>query len=266
MKPQLNESAGPRNGRWSEVTPLERRTFLKIGLAITGLVGGGKLLSVASIVNKAFATPRKFIETYPYKPHYAMVISEALCIDCELCTKACRETNHVPNYGYRTRVLTKITSDAVGRQREFIPILCNQCNDPPCCRACPVRATYKDPRNGIVQMDVEKCIGCKTCMLACPYDARYFDDEKHAVDKCNFCWDTRLSKGKKLTACAAVCPTGARTFGDISNPDDIVYKMVHQIETAVWVLRPACGTKPNVFYMKGSLSSPWRQQRQEEPG
>jgi protein NrfC len=85
---------------------------------------------------------------------------------------------------------------------------------------------------------------------ACPYDARYFNEEKHAIDKCNFCYDTRLSKGEKLTACAAACPAGVRIFGDLSDPSSEVYRLVHQIEHPVWVLRPEVGAKPNVFYMK----------------
>jgi len=100
-------------------------------------------------------------------------------------------------------------------------------------------------------MHYDKCIGCKSCVLACPYDARYFNEEKHAIDKCNFCIDTRLSRGEKLTACAAACPAGVRIFGDLSDPNSEVYKLVHQIERPVWVLRPEVGAKPNVFYMKG---------------
>lgn len=246
------------------VTKLERRTFLKMGLVITGVFVGGRILSAVSNLNKAFASTTDFIEKYPYKPHYSMVIRQGLCIDCEECLEACKKTNSVPDYGYRTRILEKIVSDAIGRQREFMSILCNHCNEPPCCRACPTKATYKNKNNGIVMMDNKKCIGCKTCILACPYEARYFLEEKHTIDKCNFCFDTRLSKGKKLTACSHICPTGARMFGDISNPENVVYKMVHQIEKQVWVLRPESGSKPNVFYMKATRSSPWELRRQVE--
>jgi len=246
------------------VSSEERRTFLKMGLAITGVFAGGQILSVVSKVNEVFASTTDFVEQYPYSPHYSMVVRQGLCIDCERCIEACKKTNEVPDYGYRTRILTKIVSDARGRKREFIPILCNHCNEPPCCRACPTKATYKDPDNGIVMMQYNKCIGCKMCVLACPYEARYFNEERHAIDKCNFCFDTRLSKGEKLTACSNVCPTGARIFGDISNPDNVVYKMVHQIEKQVWVLRPESGSKPNVFYMKATRSSPWELRRQPD--
>jgi len=233
------------------VSPIERREFLRVGLIITGVFAGGTVLSVLSNFNKVFASPEEAAEKYPYKPHYAMVLRQDRCIDCERCLEACRITNDVPSYGYRTRIFEKDVPDAIGRTREFIPVLCNQCNNPPCVRACPTRATIKDEKTGIVLMISRKCIGCKTCMLACPYNARYFNDERGAIDKCNFCYDTRLSKGEKLTACAAACPAGVRNFGDLSDPGSEVYKMVHQLDKVVWVIRPDAAAKPNVFYTKG---------------
>lgn len=237
------------------VTSKERRKFLKMGLAITGVYMGGKLLSVRSIVPAANATTDGCVEEYDIDKHYSMMIRQALCIDCEQCMTACTKTNNVPDYGYRTRILTKRYKKAIDKPAEFIPVLCNQCNDAPCTRTCPTKATYKDMTTGIVMMEDKKCIGCKSCMLACPYDARYFNSEKRAIDKCDFCWESRLSKGKESTACSSHCPTGARTFGNLSDPEDIVYQLVHQIEEAVWVLRPEDDTKPNVFYMKGTLTS-----------
>src|SRR5208337_5554288 len=233
------------------VSPIERREFLRVGLIITGVFAGGTVLSVLSNFNKVFASPEEAAEKYPYKPHYAMVLRQDRCIDCERCLEACRITNDVPSYGYRTRIFEKDVPDAIGRTREFIPVLCNQCNNPPCVRACPTKATIKDEKTGIVLMISRKCIGCKTCMLACPYNARYFNEERGAIDKCNFCYDTRISKGEKLTACAAACPTGTRNFGDLSDPGSEVYKMVHQLDKVVWVIRPDAAAKPNVFYTKG---------------
>lgn len=232
-------------------TKLERREFLKLGFVITGVLGGSTVLSLVSNLGGALASgSAPGAGEYKYSPHYSMVIRQSLCIDCELCIEACITTNNVPSYGYRTRILEHRDEKAIGRKREFIPVLCNQCNNPPCIRACPTRATYKDKVTGIVMMEYRKCIGCKTCMLACPYNARYFNYDKRAVDKCNFCYDTRLSKGETLTACASVCPTGARTFGILSDPTSKVYRMVHQLETTVYVQRPSAGTEPNVFYMK----------------
>lgn len=229
----------------------ERRDFLKMGLAVTGVFAGGTLLSLTTAVDKVYATPGQFREAYPYKPHYSMIMHVDRCIDCERCLQACAETNDVPAYGFRTSILERQIPDGIDQQIEFLPVLCNQCNVAQCARVCPTAATYKNEQNGIVMMDVKKCIGCLSCQVACPYNARYFHEEKWAVDKCNFCFDTRLSKGEDLTACASACPAGVRIFGDLSEPDSRVYREVHQVSRAVWVMRPEAGTKPNVFYTRG---------------
>jgi len=234
-----------------QLPSLERRTFLRAGFAITGLFMGGTILSLASVrdAESAVGTMPKN-DNYPYKPHYSMVMRQNLCIDCELCMAACVRTNNVPSYGWRTKILER-SREISPKEKEtiFMPVLCNQCNEPPCVRVCPTVATYKDKTHGIVVMDSKKCIGCKTCMAACPYNARYFNEEVRAVDKCNFCLDTRLAKGKKDTACVEACPAHVRVFGDLSDPASEVYKLVHQPETTVWVLRPETGALPNVFYM-----------------
>ncbi|MBT8346910.1 MAG: 4Fe-4S dicluster domain-containing protein [Desulfofustis sp.] len=227
----------------------ERRNLLRIGLAVTGVYLGGKVLSLTSVTN-AFAegvVPKR--GKYPYSPHYAMVIREHLCIGCELCKDACVETNNVPEYGFRTTILER-RRDIVdgGEETIFMPVLCNQCNRPPCVRVCPTSATWKDETNGIIVMKNSRCIGCKTCMAACPYNARYFDEDTRAVDKCDFCLAARLSKGKKNTACSEACPADVRVFGDLANVKSRVYRLVHQPEKIVWVLRQGAGALPNVFY------------------
>jgi len=227
----------------------ERRNLLRIGLAVTGVYLGGKVLSLTSVTS-AFArgvVPRK--GQYPFSPHYTMVMREHLCIGCELCKEACVKTNNVPEYGWRTTILER-RRDIVGGDQEtiFMPVLCNHCNRPPCVRVCPTTATWKDEKTGIVVMKPDRCIGCKTCMTACPYNARYFNEEYRAVDKCNFCLDTRLSKGETTTACVEACPADVRVFGDLSDVNSRVYALIHQPETIVWVLRPEAGALPNVFY------------------
>lgn len=231
----------------------ERRTFLKAGLAITGVYLGGSILSLTSARQAGASAPAAKDEyPYPYRPHYGMVIRQNRCIDCERCKKACAETNHVPEYGYRTTILE--SSKAIGpgqTERIFMPVLCNHCNVPPCTRACPTKATYKDEQTGIVMMDKKKCIGCKTCVASCPYNARYFNEswDVRAIDKCNFCWDTRLSKGETETACSAICPAKVRVFGDLSDWGSKPSKLLHQPERTAWVLRPEVGTLPNVYYI-----------------
>jgi protein NrfC len=100
-------------------------------------------------------------------------------------------------------------------------------------------------------MDNQKCIGCKICMAACPYDARYYNEEKGAIDKCDFCFESRLSRGEKNTVCSEVCPADVRVFGDLSDPQSRVYRLVHQLQKPVWVLKKDTGAKPNIFYTKG---------------
>ena len=228
----------------------ERREFLKIGLKITGVLAGGSVLSLISDIDKAYSLDI-FRDKYPYKPHYAMVLRQDRCIDCEKCMKACIETNHVPDYGWRTRILKRELPAALDQKWEFIPILCNQCNNPPCVRTCPTTATFKDKTNGIVQMNNKKCIGCKSCIMACPYDARYYNEEKGAIDKCDFCFESRLSKGIHTPVCVEACPSDVRIFGDLSDPASRVFQLVHQLQKPVWVLREQVGAKPNIFYMKG---------------
>jgi Fe-S-cluster-containing dehydrogenase component len=247
---KIDELEKLRNERADTLPSADRRRFLQFGLSVTGVFLGGSVLSLTSArtaqgVMGAVPAAGKF----PYKPHYSMVMVQNRCIDCERCVEACKQTNQVPAYGFRTRIYEQLRDIGPNEQeRIFMPALCNQCNRPPCVRVCPTSATYKDKTNGIVMMDYKRCIGCKTCMVACPYNARYFKEENRAVDKCNFCVDTRLAKGETLTACSAACPAGVRNFGDLSDPKSNVYRLVHRPEKVVWVLRPETGAMPNVFY------------------
>ncbi len=234
----------------------ERRKFLRLGFAVTGLYLGGRVLSLASVKDAlalgidGSVVPEK--GKYPYPKHYTMVLREHLCIDCERCKTACVTTNHVPEYGFRTTILEKQRSlGEDGFERLFMPVLCNQCNNPPCVRVCPTSATFKDEKTGIVQMIDDQCIGCKTCMAACPYNARYFNEEPdvRAIDKCDFCWEARLSKGESNTACAEACPTHCRVFGDLADTSSEVYSLLHTQGTQIWVLRPESGAYPNIYYI-----------------
>jgi Fe-S-cluster-containing dehydrogenase component len=254
----INELEKLANEGTGNVPSKERRMFLKAGLAITGVYMGGTVLSLTTAKNADASTDSGGEYPFPYKPHYSMVMRQNRCIDCELCKKACAETNHVPEYGYRTTILEIKKVIGPGKtERIFMPVLCNHCNVPPCTRACPTKATYKDKKTGIVMMDPKKCIGCKTCVAACPYNARYFKENEGwvpggAIDKCNFCYDTRISKGETETACSDICQREGgkvRVFGDLSDPDSKVAKLLHKPESKAWVLRPEVGSLPNVYYI-----------------
>ncbi len=248
---KINELEKLENEGVESLPSEERRRFLRFGLAVTGVFAGGSVLSLTSVKDAQSAMgPVPPAGKFPYNPHYTMVIRQNRCIDCERCMEACVKTNHVPSYGYRTKILEQEREIGHGeKERLFMPVLCNHCNRPPCVRVCPTTATYKDKKTGIVKMIYKRCIGCKTCMAACPYNARYFKEENRAVDKCNFCYDTRLEKGETETACAEACPADVRIFGDLTNADSEAYQLIHKPEKVVWVLRPETGAMPNVFYM-----------------
>ncbi len=141
--------------------------------------------------------------------------------------------------------------------------LCNHCDDPPCVRACPTKATFKLQKNGVVAMDYHRCIGCRFCMAACPYGARSFNWQdprpyikkykpefpsrmKGVVEKCNFCSE-RLALGKE-PACVEACKgTGAMVFGDLNDPKSEIRAVLDKEFTIQ--RKPSLGTKPSVFYI-----------------
>jgi len=195
---------------------------------------------------------------------YGMVMDLRVCVGCQACMVACSTENHTPfwNDKFRTKVedITKGAYPDV--QRIFLPRLCMHCENTPCLNACPTGATYMT-EEGIVKVNYDRCIGCFACMIACPYDARYAyekEDVEHAetlygedsshplphVDKCTFC-DHRLAEGR-LPACVETCPTGARIFGDLDDPESEVYHL--SVSGVAKPLRPELGTAPKVFYIE----------------
>lgn len=240
------------SGKSGSVSLEERRRFLSLGLKITGVLAGGSMLSLVPVKkSRCELLGASVVGTYSYLPHYAMLIYKDRCIDCERCVDACSKTNNVPDYGYRIAILGRKQSGIAASKfiREFLPVLCNQCNKPPCVRVCPTKATFKDKQHGIVMIKESLCVGCKACMTACPYNARYYNREKGAVDKCDFCYARRLQNGEATPACVEACPAEALFFGDIADQDSQVYRMLHKPEQNIMVLRPESNSKPNVFYL-----------------
>jgi len=253
MKHRANKSYGKfENARLVSIE--ERRSFLRLGLKVAAVMAGGSVLSLVPAQEvKCELLGASVVGTYPYQPHYAMIIYKDRCIDCERCIEACAQTNNVPSYGYRNAILSRKKEGIAATKmiREFLPVLCNQCNRPPCVRVCPTKATYKDKQNGIVMMNEALCIGCKACMTSCPYNARYYNRETQAVDKCDFCYRRRLQQGETNTACAEACPAAALLFGDLSDQKSGIYKELHKPDQTILVLRPESGAMPNIFYLQG---------------
>ena len=183
---------------------------------------------------------------------FGIVIDASRCIDCKACMVACKVENRVPQGAWRTWIRPLWNLERGGKS-EFQPRQCMQCDDPPCVAACPVDATWKGP-DGIVVIDAVRCIGCGNCIPACPYGARYRDSVRQVADKCDFC-RRRLARGEE-PACVVTCPTKARVFGDLHDPQSRVSRILKE-EKLVRVSAPHVDTRPNIYYRHGTRMLDW---------
>jgi tetrathionate reductase subunit B len=190
-----------------------------------------------------------------------MLIDLDRCIGCQACAVACKAEHGVRLGGFRSWVSEREVGRYPAVKREFLPSLCNHCENPACLDVCPTGATFKRS-DGIVDIDKTKCIGCRHCMGACPYNARYFNpgSDREAevqfpsrtggtVDKCDFCAH-RVDSGV-TPACVNTCPSGARIFGDLDDPESEIARLHGRRE--VRSLLPRFGTRPNVLYVGGDV-------------
>ncbi|OOF83167.1 tetrathionate reductase subunit TtrB [Rodentibacter ratti] len=178
---------------------------------------------------------------------YGMLIDLRRCIGCQACTVSCSVENHSPLGEFRTTVRQyEVVDKDYGVNNVLLPRLCNHCDNPPCVPVCPVQATYQR-KDGIVVINNETCIGCAYCVQACPYDARFINEETKTADKCTFCAH-RLEVGL-LPACVESCVGGARIIGDLNDPNSTISKMLLEHKADLKVLKPEAGTIPQVFYL-----------------
>lgn len=175
---------------------------------------------------------------------YAMVIDLRKCIGCHACAIACKSTFNVPLGVWRSWVKQVERGRYPNTQRHFLPRLCNHCEHPVCVEACPTKASYQR-EDGVTLIREERCIGCKLCISACPYNARFSHPEKKIADKCTFCVH-RVDNGV-APSCVNTCQGEARIFGDLNDPTSEVAKLVAR--EAVQVIKPELGTAPRVFYI-----------------
>lgn len=254
-----------------------RRSFLKIGgacalglvflPAVKGFAGNEGPRSIPD--SKALAGKK-----------WAMVINMKKCWEkspgaCQDCILACKAVHNIPDIGNGKEEIKWIWTETFehafpGQEHEYLPesfkdkpfiVLCNHCDNPPCVRVCPTKATFKR-QDGIVMMDYHRCLGCRYCMAACPYGARSFNfrdprpyikkenpsfptREKGVVEKCNFCAE-RLEVGL-LPACVEACRAGAIVFGDLEDPNSEVRKILHSHYTIQ--RKSELGTRPKVYYV-----------------
>ena len=230
--------------------------------------------------------------TRDFRIRWGMVIDLDKCTGCGACMVACQVEN---NIAPETQALSKVRSLTwmlvyeMNNGKKFpeadvayLPRPCQQCGNPPCVSVCPVVATAKDEESGIVSQIYPRCIGCRYCMAACPYHARYFNwfdpiwpegmekvltpyastRPRGVVEKCTFCHHrfmaakeqarmngedpTELAEDAYIPACAEICPTGAIKFGDLNNPEHEVSKLAAS-ENAFRLLAKL-GTDPQVYY------------------
>ena len=213
---------------------------------------------------------------------WGMVIDLDRCTGCQACVMACKAENNVPAVGAReasrgrTISWMQLLTEETEERLRFLPRPCLQCDDPPCTKVCPVYATYRNPE-GIVAQVYARCIGCRFCMAACPYNAKYFNwyryqkeapgqnpdvsvRTKGVVEKCTFCHHRlqkareragvekrELGPGEYVTACAEACPARAILFGDLSDPRSEVARLARS--PRAFRLLEELGTKPKVVYL-----------------
>lgn len=243
---------------------MDRRDFLKTA----GVLSAGAAGAYGLPLLTACASSTQEPEATPGRRTWGMVIDLNRCLpDCTACLGACRKENNVASFGderWDVHLIRKVRirrKHPVRSAEKPMLLLCNQCDRPPCAQACPVKATYKR-EDGIVIVDQHRCIGCRYCMIACPYNARHFNYKEsqewpnkdrprssHGVPQsCTLCVH-RLDKGQE-PACVAACKevgANALAVGDLNDRDSDVSRLI--ATHSVRGLREDLGTKPKVYYI-----------------
>lgn len=195
-----------------------------------------------------------------------MVIDLARCTGCHACAIACKAQHGTPTGVWWSKVLESEEGTYPSTRVIYTPVMCMHCENAPCVNVCPSGASYKD-EDGSVQVDYDKCIGCRYCEAACPYDARTFvesiepgysdvgftpyeevmyrNHQVGVVEKCNLCKDVREDGSQP--ACVRTCPAYARHFGDLDDPTSEVSQLVADYHASQKM--PELGTNPAVYYL-----------------
>jgi tetrathionate reductase subunit B len=241
---------------------MDRRKFLKTGALVSmGAVGAYGLPLLAATSAASQKVP-------PGECKWGMVIDLTKCLpNCTACVDACRNENNVGWYGdkrWDVHWIRKITIEnrrSGGSSQKSLPVLCNHCDEPPCALVCPIQATYKRP-DGIVIVDPHRCMGCRYCMIACPYNARYFNYKEvrdrpnrntpkrsHGVaESCTLC--VHLLRQGKQPACVQACERTQAKALHVGNLNDETSEVSVLIRNhPVKRLREDLGTEPKVYYV-----------------
>ncbi len=182
---------------------------------------------------------------------YGMVIDLRGCMGCQTCVISCKTSNEIAGENYWSHVLdfygneTYMTSMDSSPSMKFRPILCNHCESPVCVTNCPTGAMHKSEETGVVSVDQDICIGCGTCEKSCPYGAPVVDAERTVSTKCNLC--AGRTAGGKDPYCVSSCPARVRHYGDISDSNSEVSKLITENDAQQFL--PENGTNPSVYYI-----------------
>ena len=178
------------------------------------------------------------------KKQYAMVVEADRCLGCHACQVACKFENDIA-LG-TTRVHT-YTMGPVGEfpklSMYFLTVQCQQCEEPACTEVCPTGACYKSDEDGVVRIDPDSCIGCQSCLKACPFRANNFNREMRIADKCTIC--DQLREAGETPACVKNCPGGALHYGDIFDPESEVGKLLAENAGHVYTMKDDGGNRPS---------------------
>ena len=175
---------------------------------------------------------------------YVMFIDPNRCTGCNACRIACQaQWGLAPTLKFNS-LIEQETGKYPKVQRLITPVQCQHCDDAPCQKVCPTGATYKR-EDGIVLIDAQKCIGCKYCMVACPYNARVINE--HGVpEKCRFCAEYVVNG--ETPACVSTCMNDVRVFGDLDDPGSPLHELLKNQDLIQ--LRADLQTKPRIYYAK----------------
>lgn len=175
-------------------------------------------------------------------PRYALLVDSSKCIGCFACLVACQTQNELADDSSYIRFEDKEKGQFPKVQYTIAPLQCMHCADAPCVPVCPTGASAKDADTGLTLVDKEKCMGCRRCVAACPYNARVYLKDAGIAQGCNLCLS--LLKAGQEPACVATCLTKARLFGDLDNPKGDFAKLLSKAKP----LRPDLKTKPTTLY------------------
>lgn len=184
---------------------------------------------------------------------YGMVVDTSRCMGCQTCVVSCKVDNQTPEGVYWGHVLSldgevpyQPTGTFPNVRMAFRPTLCNHCANPACVESCPTGAMHKREEDGVVVSDSDVCIGCGTCVQACPYEVPQIDKAASVSSKCTLCYD-RVAYGEEPW-CVAACPGKARIFGDLNDPASEVARYIADKGAKVW--HDEFGTVPSVYYVE----------------